>query len=589
MAETNTNTAFDLGLFRRILSFTAPYRFWFGFVAVSAILLSGLSALRPYVAKLAIDDYILVQNSSGFLWIICLLAGVLLFEVLFQFLFVYYASWLGQHVILDIRKQLFKKMMGFKMAYFDKSAVGRLVTRAVSDIETIASIFSEGLFIIVSDLLKMLVILGFMFAGSWKLTLVVMTVLPFIIYATRLFQKAMKVTFEEVRTQISNLNAFVQERLTGMKIVQLFSREKIEHEKFRSINEKHRKAWIKTVWYNSIFFPVAELSASITVGLIVWYGGGQIVQGSGMSLGLIVAFIQWAQMLFRPLHQIADKFNTLQMGMVAGNRVFRILDTEASIEDKGTVEKKQVAGAISFKDVHFSYKPDEEVLKGISFEVKPGQKVALVGATGAGKSTVINLLSRFYEIDRGTISIDGIPIQEYRLDNLRNHVSVVLQDVFLFADTIYNNICLKNPSISREAVYEAAKSIGVHDFILSLPDAYDFDVKERGNMLSTGQRQLIAFLRACIAEPSILVLDEATSSIDTYSEILLQKATEKATENRTSIIIAHRLATIKNADLIVVLDQGKIVETGNHDSLLKVSGGFYRKLYEIQFSKEEVA
>jgi subfamily B ATP-binding cassette protein MsbA len=471
------------------------------------------------------------------------------------------------------------------MAYFDKSAVGRLVTRAVSDIETIASIFSQGLFMIIADLLKMFLVIGVMLYVDWRLSLIVFSILPIIIYATRLFQKSMKKAFEEVRLQVANLNSFVQERISGMKIVQLFHREKIEYDNFNQINEKHKQAWLKTVWFNSIFFPIAEISSSVTIGLLVWYGGFNLISGGDISLGAIFLFIQMSQMLFRPLRQIADKFNTLQMGMVAADRIFKIIETESSIKDEGTYSPEQFQGALLIDQLRFSYIPGEEVLKGISLEIKSGETIAIVGATGAGKSTIINLLSRFYEFDSGTIAIDGTSIREYSLQVLRKHVAVVLQDVFLFADSLYNNITLFNPEISREQVIQAAKKIGVHDFIESLPEGYDYNVKERGVMLSSGQRQLIAFLRAYISEPNILVLDEATSSVDSYSEEIIQNAIDTLTKGKTSIVIAHRLATVKNADRIVVMDHGEIVEQGTHNELLKLPNGYYAKLYDVQFAE----
>jgi subfamily B ATP-binding cassette protein MsbA len=478
-------------------------------------------------------------------------------------------------------------MTSFKMQYFDKSAVGRLTTRAVNDIETISSIFSQGLFMIIADLLKMSAIAGIMLYKSWQLALIVFAILPLILYATRVFQRAMKVAFEDVRNQVANLNSFVQERITGMKIVQIFTREETEYKQFKQINEKHKKAWVKTVWYNSIFFPIAEMASSVAIGLLVWYGGLNAAGGGLITLGIITAFIQYAQMLFRPLRQIADKFNTLQMGMVAANRVFGILDTKSHIIDEGAIELTKTEGKIEFKNVRFGYIVDEEVIKDISFDVKPGETVAIVGATGAGKSTIINLLNRFYEINSGSILIDGINIKEYNLNSLRSQIAVVLQDVFLFADTILNNITLSNPSITEAEVVSAAKEIGVDKFITTLPGAYHYNVKERGTMLSSGQRQLIAFLRAYVSKPSILILDEATSSIDSYSEEMIQTATEKITKGRTSIVIAHRLATIKKADKILVMDAGKIVETGTHTELLKKENGYYRNLYEVQFMAEE--
>ena len=582
-----TGNAFDFSLFKRLLKYTNPYKWTFYFVTVSAILLSFFAILRPYLLRITIDDSIIPKDNENLVFYISMMLVVLFLEVIFQFCFIYFANWLGQEVIRDLRVDLFKHMLQFKMKYFDKSAVGRLVTRAVSDIETIASIFSEGLFMIASDLLKMLVVLGFMFYQSWQLTLLVLTVMPFILYATRVFQKKMKIAFEEVRNQVANLNTFVQERITGMKIVQLFTREDVESQNFKEINNKHRKAWVKTVWYNSIFFPIAEMSTSITIGLIVWYGGLRVVDHDALSLGIIIMFIELAQMLFRPLRQIADKFNTLQMGMVAANRVFGILDTEARIKDDGKIEISNLKGEIEFRAVHFGYDENEEVLKGVSFKAKVGETIAIVGATGAGKSTVINLLNRFYEINSGKILVDGIDIREISIKSLRAEIAVVLQNVFLFADTILNNITLYNPEVTEAEVVKAAREIGVHDFIVSLPGNYHFNVKERGVMLSSGQRQLISFLRAYVSNPSILVLDEATSSIDSYSEQLIQDATDKITRGRTSIVIAHRLATIKKADKIIVMDAGEIVETGTHKELLKMKDGYYKNLYEVQFIAEE--
>lgn len=594
MSDKTTGNAFNFKLFKRLLSYTKPYRGTYYFVAISAILLAALSVAMPKLIQVLIDDYIIPQELNGVSIVISIMLGALILEVLLQFSFIFYANWLGQQVIRDLRLKLFNHMLSFKMKYFDKSAVGKLVTRAVSDIETIASIFSQGLFVIISDLLKMVVVLGFMGYKSWQLTLVSLIVMPFILYATRLFQKAMKKAFEEVRNQVSNLNSFVQERVTGMKIVQIFNREKVEYEEFKKINDSHRNAWVKTVWYNSIFFPIAEMASSITIALIAFVGFKLIVANdsldqAGVSIGTIVMFITLAQMLFRPLRQIADKFNTLQMGMVAANRVFGIIDTDSTIENNGTVKAQDLKGEISFENVKFSYVEDELVLKGIDFTVASGQTVAIVGATGAGKSTIINLLSRFYEIDSGRILIDGTDTKDYDLESLRGEIAVVLQDVFLFADTILNNIILKDESITEDDVIKAAKEIGVHKFIDTLPGGYHYNVKERGVMLSSGQRQLIAFLRAYVSNPSILVLDEATSSVDGYSEQLIQEATEKITQNRTSIVIAHRLATIKKADKIIVMDAGQIVEIGSHNELLQNENGYYKNLYEVQFAKEEVA
>ena len=583
----DSGKAFDLKLFKRLLGHTNNYRGTFIYVAIAAVVMSVLGVLRPLIMQKAIDESIVPKDMENLVFYISLMIGILMLEVIFMLTFIFFTNWLGQSVIRDIRVKLFKLMLSFKLKYYDTSAVGRLTTRAVNDIETISSIFSQGLFMIISDLLKMIVILGVMLYKSWQLTLIVMSILPLILYATRVFQRAMKVAFEEVRAQVANLNSFVQERITGMKIVQIFTREKTEYKEFKEINEKHKKAWIKTVWYNSIFFPIAEMASSLAIGLLVWYGGLNAAQGGVISLGLVVAFVELAQMLFRPLRQIADKFNTLQMGMVAANRVFAILDTESHILDEGKVELTATNGFIEFENVRFGYNEDEEVIKGISFDVLPGETVALVGATGAGKSTIINLLNRFYEINSGTIRIDKTPIADYKLNSLRNHIAVVLQEVFLFADTILSNITLNDPTITEAEVIAAAKEIGVHEFISSLPGTYHYNVKERGAMLSSGQRQLIAFLRAYVSKPSILILDEATSSIDTYSEEMIQTATDKVTQGRTSIVIAHRLATIKKADKILVMSDGKIVEIGKHAALLQKENGYYRNLYEVQFMAED--
>jgi ATP-binding cassette, subfamily B, multidrug efflux pump len=522
------------------------------------------------------------------LYYILIMLAVLIAEVLLQVLFVFFANWIGQHIIRDMRAKTFRHILQFKMSYFDTTSVGKLVTRVVSDIETIASSFSQGLFMIISDILQMLIVIVAMLFINWQLALIALAVLPIIIYATKIFQIAIKATFQEVRTQVANLNGFVQERVTGMNIVQLFSREKIEYDKFMDINEKHKKAHVKAVWYYSIFFPVAEVLSSIAIGLLVWYGGLQSLTNVNIQPGEIMAFIMMTEMLFRPLRQIADKFNTLQMGIVSGERVFDVLDTLSSIDKNGTVKVDKLQGDIAFKNVRFSYIKDEEVLKGISFNVEKGQTVAIVGATGAGKSTIINLINRFYEIDGGEICIDGVSVSDYEIYSLRNQIAVVLQDVFLFSDSILNNITLKNENISLEEVREAAIQIGIHDFIMSLPGGYDYNVKERGAMLSSGQRQLIAFLRAYVSKPSILILDEATSSVDSHAEQMIQHATDTITKGRTSIVIAHRLATIKKADKIIVMDKGLIVEEGTHKQLLKKPEGYYKNLYEIQFSETEV-
>ena len=583
------NTSFlDFNLFKRLLDYVLVYKLIFVFVAVSAILISLFSTLTPYLIKVAVDDYLAVGKYEDFFLLICLMIGNLILTVVFMFLFSYYANLLGQKVIYDIRVKLFNHILNFKMTYFDRSSVGRLVTRAVNDMETIASIFSQGLFMIVADLMQMLVVVLVMLALSWKLSLTIFLILPFILFATRKFQKSMKVAFNEVRTEVANLNSFVQERITGMKIVQLFNRQKIEYDNFVKINEKHKNAWLKTVWYNSIFFPIAELSTSITIGLIVWFGGlNAILEDSSITLGVIFLFIQLSQMLFRPLRQIADKFNTLQMGMVAANRIFKIIDTDSKIQNTGKNIGESLDGSISFKNVNFSYNQNETIINNLSFNIKNGEKIAIVGSTGSGKTTIVNLITRFYDIQGGSIFLGKNDIKEYKLSSLRSKIALVLQDVFLFADTILNNITLYNPNISFDHVVSAAKKIGIHDFIMSMPGGYNYNVKERGVMLSQGQRQLISFLRSYIKNPSILILDEATSSIDSNSEELIQKATLKITENKTSIIIAHRLSTIVYSDRIFVMNGGELVESGSHKELIKKKNGYYKNLYDVQFKNEK--
>ena len=579
-------TVFDAPLFGRLLAHTKPYYSVFLLALITVIGLAVFGALRPKVLQMAMDQNIEQQFQPGFLkyilWMFCLL----FLEVICNLTFIYTASWLGQSVVRDIRIKLFNHILGFKMKYFDNSSVGVLLTRTVNDMERIADIFGEGLFMIFSDILKMLVVGTVMIYMNWQLSIVVFFTLPIILLATKIFQKYMKSAFEEVRNEVSNLNSFIQERLTGMKIVQLFAREAIELKRFKAINARHKKAWIKTVWYNSVFFPIAELLSSITLGAIIWLGGLNTIFDQTASIGDLAAFIMMVPMMFRPLHQIANKFNTLQMGMVAADRVFVVLDTHSNILDQGTQSLKAFKGSIEFKKVQFSYVASEPVLKGISFRVEPGKTVAIVGATGAGKSTIINLINRFYDIDKGQILFDGIDIKTIPLKLLRKQVAVVLQDVFLFADSILNNITLGNSEISEASVVKAAKQIGIHDFIKKLPGGYHYNVKERGVMLSVGQRQLISFLRAYVINPKVLILDEATASIDSNSEQLIQDATKKITKDRTSIVIAHRLATIQTADTIIVLDAGEIVEMGPHATLLKNNTGFYRGLYQAQFIEQ---
>ena len=574
--------------FTKVMQFAKPYKTRFVWVVIFSITLSLSAAFRPYLLKLTVDEYMMPKDKEGLLYYILLMGFILMIEVLSQFYFVYWASWFGQDLVKDLREKLFNRISHFRMKFFDNEAVGRLVTRTVFDIESISKIFSQGLFMIISDLLKMLVVLIVMFAMNWKLSIIVVLAMPVLVYATRIFQKKMKGAFEEVRAQVANLNTFVQERVTGMRIVQLFNREDIEFEKFKQINKKHNDAWQKNILYNSIFFPIADIVSSLTLGLVIWYAALNILNGDPITEpGDMFAYIMFTGMLFNPLRQIADKFNEMQQGIVASDRVFEVLEMEKElVQQSGTIEAGHFRGEIDFENVRFSYVEGEEVIKGITLNIEAGETLAIVGATGAGKSTIINLLNRFYEIDSGHIMIDGTDINEFMLDSLRMQIGIVLQDVFLFADTILNNITLNGPEISREQVIDAAKSIGVHDFIMSLPGGYDYNVKERGVMLSSGQRQLIAFLRAYVSNPSILILDEATSSIDTYSEELIRNATDKVTEGRTSIVIAHRLATIVNADKIIVMDKGQIVEAGTHYELINREEGYYKNLYYSQFAVE---
>ena len=578
---------FDLKQFVKLMQFVRPYNKSFYLVMLFAIVLSVITTVTPYLLKVVVDDYIIPKDYTGMTFIILLMVIALTVEVMLMFSFTYYSNWLGQRVIKDIRVKIFDKIINLKMSFFDKNSVGRLVTRAVSDIETIASIFSQGLFTIIADLFKMTVILLVMIIISFRLTVVVLIIFPFLIYATRLFQKAMKKAFELVRREVANLNSFVQERISGIKIVQIFNREKIEKDKFNEINIKHRDAWLRTVWINSIFFPIAEISGSICIGLLVWYGGIANANGINISIGTLFLFITMSGLLFRPLRQIADKFNTLQMGMVAVDRIFSIFENNSIINETGDIDTPSFKGKIEFNNVRFSYIANIEVLKGVSFLVRPGETLAIVGPTGSGKTTIINLISRFYNINSGQIKIDDKSINDYKLNCLRSNIGVILQDVFLFADTIQNNVTLFDEDISEDQVINAAKELGIHEFIMSLPGNYNFNVQERGNTLSSGQKQLIAFMRVLIKNPDILILDEATSSIDSYSEDLIKNATRRITKNKTSVVIAHRLSTIEAASTIIYMEDGLILEIGSHKELMEVENGRYRQLHQEQFANVE--
>jgi len=578
---------FDLKQFVKLMQFVRPYNKSFYLVMLFAIVLSVITTVTPYLLKVVVDDYIIPKDYTGMTFIILLMVIALTVEVMLMFSFTYYSNWLGQRVIKDIRVKIFDKIINLKMSFFDKNSVGRLVTRAVSDIETIASIFSQGLFTIIADLFKMTAILSVMMIISFRLTVVVLIIFPFLIYATRLFQKAMKKAFELVRREVANLNSFVQERISGIKIVQIFNREKIEKDKFNEINTKHRDAWLRTVWINSIFFPIAEISGSICIGLLVWYGGIANANGINISIGTLFLFITMSGLLFRPLRQIADKFNTLQMGMVAVDRIFSIFENNSIINETGDIDTPSFKGKIEFNNVRFSYIANIEVLKGVSFLVRPGETLAIVGPTGSGKTTIINLISRFYNINSGQIKIDDKSINDYKLNCLRSNIGVILQDVFLFADTIQNNVTLFDEDISEDQVINVAKELGIHEFIMSLPGNYNFNVQERGNTLSSGQKQLIAFMRVLIKNPDILILDEATSSIDSYSEDLIKNATRRITKNKTSVVIAHRLSTIEAASTIIYMEDGLILEKGSHKELMEVENGRYRQLHQEQFANVE--
>lgn len=591
MTKTNSNNTFSFKLLKRILSYSSPYKKLFFTAVILTLLLSSLAIVRPLlinhllngITAINISDANYVKPTEKISFINqmgLLLLGVLLIEALLQFTNIYITNLLGQNIVKDLRLQVYAHILKLKNTYFDNTPVGTLVTRAVSDIESLSDVFSQGFIVICGDLLMLVIFISAMLFKNWAIALVTLSTIPLLLIATHLFKNGVKKTFTEVRNAVAALNAFTNEHISGMKIVQLFNREAIEYKKFQEINEKHKNANIQSIWYYSVFFPVVEILSAVSIALFIWFAGLKS-NAYHLQLGDITFFIMMINMVFRPIRMLADRLNTLQMGIVASERVFKILDTNEIIPDQGAVSGMQLNGKIEFKNVWFAYKETNYVLKGISFTIFPGETVAIIGSTGAGKSSIINLISRFYEIQKGQILMDDIILSEYKLNELRASVGVVLQDVFLFSDSILNNITLHNPKITEDQVITAAKQIGIHDFIESLPNGYHYNVKERGSMLSAGQRQLIAFVRAYVYNPPIFVLDEATSSIDLETEKLIQKASVALAKNRTSIIIAHRLSTIHHADKIIVMEKGEIIEQGKTADLKQKVDGIYRKLLEF--------
>ena len=585
MPTRKTGEILDYQLLKRVLRFSIPYRSKMWLTAIFAILLAFLAPLRPILINYALDNFVLIPNLELLFQITILMIVVLALESIVQFYYIYYAAWIGQHVIQDLRGKIYKHIVSLKLSLFDKTPIGTVVTRTISDIETIAAIFSEGLLIIIAELLKIVAVLTVMIYTDVKLTIVSLASIPLLLIATSWFKRSIKSAFQQVRTQVSVMNAFIQEHIVGMNIVQIFVREKAEYQKFEKINKAHQDAHIRSILYYSIFFPLVEILSASSIGLIIWWGGSAILSEQDITFGELVAFILYIHMLFRPIRQLADRFNILQMGIVGSERVFKILDTDQKIKDNSDFVLEKVKGDISFKDVFFAYNKEQWVLKGINFDIEAGKTLALVGETGAGKTSVTNVLNRFYDIQKGSINIDSHSIQEVKLSSLREQIAFVQQEVFLFSDSIFNNITLYDEHISIQKVEEAAKNIGIHSFIKSLPGGYDYSVGERGVTLSTGQRQLIAFLRVYVRNPRILILDEATSSIDTETEQLLQNALEKLAENRTLIIIAHRLSTIRNANKILLFKNGEIAEQGSHNDLMSQKG-IYQNMYSTQQSLE---
>lgn len=574
------NKIFDWQKLQRVIALTNPYKKTFLFTIFLSIITAALGPLRPYLIQNTIDSYVLVGDYAGLTRMTLLLVGVLVFESSLQYNFNYAANWLGQTVIKDLRVRVFDKIVNFRLRYFDTTPVGTSTTRAINDVETINDIFSEGMINIAADLLTIIMVFAIMFYSDWRLALVSLIPIPMLFYATYWFKESVNKSFQSVRNQVARLNTFLQEHISGMNVVQIFGAEQAEYKKFEDINREHTDAHIRSIWAYSVFFPAVEIIVASAWGLLVWFGAGWVIHGQ-TSLGMLVAFLMYLNMLFRPLRMLADKFNTLQMGLVASERVFSLLDRQENIPNTGIIQRR-VKGDIVFDKVDFAYDEENLVLRELSFSLEAGKTLAIVGATGAGKSSIINILNRFYQIQKGTISIDGIPIEQYELHALRANIGLVLQDVFLFTGSIYDNITLRNPDIDPEIVKQAARMVGAHEFIAQLPDGYDHKIVERGATLSVGQRQLISFIRALVYDPHILILDEATASIDTQTEMLVQGAVETLVKNRTAIVIAHRLSTIQNADYIMVMEKGKMVEFGAPDDLLQLPDGHFKRLYESQ-------
>ncbi|HUR66033.1 MAG TPA: ABC transporter ATP-binding protein [Chitinophagaceae bacterium] len=579
-------TFFDFALLRRVFRYAAPYKKKFYLSVALAIGLALFTPVRPFLIQLTVNKFIAKGLTAMLINITLIQIGLLLVETILRFLFSFTTATLGQSVVKDLRVETYKKIMGLNLSQFDRTPIGTLTTRTINDIESINDIFSDGLVPIIADLLSIFCVLGFMLWSDWQLTLIALIPFPIILIATYYFKNSINRSFFKVRNAVAALNAFVQEHLTGMAIVQAFASEEREYDKFKKINKEHRNANVKAIFAYSVFFPIVEIVLALSIGLIVWWTAKEALQLQQSQQGTVISFILCLNLLFRPLRVLADKFNILQMGIIASERVFKVLDNPDHADDNGKYAPEKIKGKIDFEKVSFAYTDEQFVLKDISFHAKPGETIAIVGHTGSGKSTIISLLNRLYHIQKGEIKVDDVNIEEYGLNVLRSNVGVVLQDVFLFSGSVIDNITLRNPEISREKVVEAAKMIGMHDFIMRLPGGYDYNVMERGATLSLGQRQLLSFIRAILYNPSILILDEATSSVDTESEMLIQHAIDTLIKGRTSIVIAHRLSTIRKAGKIIVLDKGEIKEMGTHDELIKL-GGFYSKLHEMQFIQKD--